>query len=129
LEWQDQYGDKLDWFMKLQEDLDKKAEKAGKESTLLPALAKRPEIFQDLVIFYNAFNAVSPSRQSGMGLGYIPLSEIRGYLDEFGVCGTEARLEWINWIQFIDRTYVRLHSEKKEKEAKSKTKSQRGNKK
>jgi len=64
-----------------------------------------------------------------MGLGYIPLSEIRVYLDEFGVRGVETRLEWINWIQFIDRTYVKLHSEKQEKESKNKTKSQRGSKK
>jgi hypothetical protein len=64
-----------------------------------------------------------------MGLGYIPLSEIRGYLNEFGVQGIETRLEWINRIQFIDRTYVRLHSEKQERESKSKKAKSRGGKK
>lgn len=72
-----------------------------------------PELFPDLMPFWVAFQQLSTSRQSGMGMGYIPLSEIRGYLDEYRIIEWEDRLEWIQWIQTIDRNFVSIHSESK----------------
>ena len=119
MEWQNKYGEKYDWFLKLQEDRDKEAAERGEEAELLPALQNRPEIFQDVVHYYIAFNELSASRQSGMGLGYIPYSEIRGYLNEHWIIDYEERLEWIQWIQFIDRLYVKIQSSEQEKKRKA----------
>ena len=120
MEWQNQYGEDYEWFLKLQESRDEKAAKAGKESSLLPALANKPDLFSDLIIYYQAFQAVSTSRDSGFGIGYIKLSEIRGLLDEWNLYNYEDRLEWIQWIQFIDRIFVKLQSDKQKKNKKSK---------
>ena len=61
------------------------AAERGEESTLLPALDRMPDLYEDMRFYYSVFNILSSSRQSGMGMGYIPISEIRGYLDELGI--------------------------------------------
>jgi hypothetical protein len=78
-----------------------------------------PELYQDIVPFYSAFNMLSTSRRSVFGIGYIPMSEIRGYLDELGVYQREERLEWISWIRFIDAKYVEIQANKNDKKSKS----------
>lgn len=45
----------------------------------------------------------------------IPLSEIRGYLDEVGIENYEERFEWIRWIQFIDSEFMAEDKKSKEK--------------
>jgi hypothetical protein len=107
--------------LKLQEDRNEKAEKAGKEPVILPALANQPDLFPDLAIFYNAFNALSTSRDSGFGMGYIKYSEISKYIDEWQIWNMEERFEWIHWIQTIDRIYVKLQSDKQDQDKKNKS--------
>jgi len=55
------------------------------------------------------------------GIGYIPFSEIKLFLDEFGIKDFIERQEYIKWIQFIDAEDVRLTAEKHNKKSKSKT--------
>jgi hypothetical protein len=81
------------------------------EGHTIPELQNQPELFSDLIFYYSAFQELSTSRQSGFGIGHIPRSEIRGYLDDYDITAFEERLECFRWIQFIDREFVKLHNE------------------
>jgi len=56
----------------------------------------------------------------GMGLGYIPYSEITCYLDENEILHPDERSQYRRFIVFLDNIYVKINNEKSE--AKSKTK-------
>lgn len=58
---------------------------AADTGTIPAALALLPVIDEDLGYICEAFNTLSPSRASGMGLGAIPLSEVVAYLQVFPV--------------------------------------------
>lgn len=116
------YGDQYEWFLKLQEERDQKAEAQDRESTLLPALASKPEIFPDLMLYWNAFQELTTSRDTGFGVGYIKYSEITNYLTEELIFEYSERREWIHWIQTIDRLWVKMQSEKQKKEQDRKNK-------
>jgi len=57
----------------------------------------------------------------GMGLGYIPYSEIICYLDEnkHRIVYRYERQEYIHWIQTIDHIYLNIQNEKDKKKKKS----------
>ena len=85
-------------------------------------LNDQPEMFEDLIIYWRAFNILSTSRQSGFGLGYIPFNQIVAFLDEERIVGYE-RGDYVEWIQTIDKIYVKVNSDQqKSKESKAKKK-------
>lgn len=68
-----QWADKIDFLMAIEE----------KRGYAPQALLDRPELDMTERWYMQAFATLSPSRQSGMGVGGIPLSEVRAYLDLF----------------------------------------------
>jgi hypothetical protein len=72
----------------------------------------QPELFNDMIPFWQAFHELSTSRQMGMGLGYIPYSTIVDYLNEEQIFNINERDEYRQWIQTIDRIYVELQNVK-----------------
>ncbi len=79
----------------------------------LPPLQEEPDLNDCIVPYWRAFTALASSRQSGMGLGYIPYSEIVFYLNENDIFDQEERERMLNIIQFIDGKYVELKNVKK----------------
>ena len=59
-----------------------------------------------------AYSELTTSRQMGMGLGYIPYSEICFWLDENQIWGMTDRKRFRHFINLIDRHYVNLENEK-----------------
>lgn len=55
-----------------------------------------------------------------MSVGAIPLSEIVAYLNLHFINDIDERLEYAKWIKFMDRVYLKLNSEKSDKESKEK---------
>lgn len=55
-----------------------------------------------------------------MSVGAIPLSEIVAFLDIHQITDIDERLEYSKWIRFLDHVYLKLNSEKSEKESKEK---------
>jgi len=104
-------GDKLSWFEQLE-----------REGRHIPLMDTRPELYPDLTKYFEAFNAVSSSRSTTFsGPGYIPISEIRQYLDEMQIFDFEERQEYIQWIQVLDNEYVGFqHRKIKKKQSKGK---------
>lgn len=91
------------------------------EGTHIPLLDTRPDLYPDLIKYFEAFNALSSSRTTSFsGAGHIPISEIRSYLDEMNTMDFEERQEYIHWIQTLDNEYVGFHSEKSKKRTKPK---------
>jgi hypothetical protein len=76
------------------------------------ALANPPELFYDAIPFWEAFSALSSSRQQGMGIGYIPYSEVSAYLDENEVFELEERHRFRHYIRVIDGVFVEKQSAK-----------------
>jgi len=113
MEWHLQYGEKLEWFLDLEAE--------GKS---VPALDTMPELFPDLKPYWDAFQTLSSSRQSGMGLGYIPFSEIIHYLGPnwLNITDLEERQDYVNFIRVLDHEYVKFQSNKAESDRKSKGK-------
>jgi len=69
----------------------------------------------DAIPYWVAFNSLSSSRQSGMGLGYIPYSEISSYLDDQGVWDIDDRSDYRHLITMLDSKFVELKSDSKPK--------------
>lgn len=69
----------------------------------MAVIDERPELFDDLLDVWEGFVLLSPSRQSGMGMGYIPLAEIKAYLELFGTYDVER---FVRLIRHVDREFV-----------------------
>ncbi|MCP3684780.1 MAG: hypothetical protein GY861_19095 [bacterium] len=78
----------------------------------LPPLQEEPDLNDCVVPYWRAFTTLAPSRQAGMGLGYIPYSEIICYLNENDIFDQEERARMLNVVQFIDSEYVILKNTK-----------------
>ena len=74
------------------------------------------------MVYYLAFNALSSSRQSGMGMGYIPYSEITDYLTENEIWLIEERKRFRHFITFIDGMFVSKEAKRSEAKNKKNTK-------
>lgn len=79
-----------------------------------------PELFFDAVPLWNAFRELSPSRQSGFSIGYIPYSEISSWLDEQHILNQEERIYYRKFIVFIDEIWVNCLSEKQTQKTQTK---------
>jgi hypothetical protein len=79
---------------------------------LSPALASKPELFPDLFEIWNAFWTLSPSRTMGFGsIGFVPLAEIKTYIDMHDVSDPEFFLQC---IREMDLSYVKWQEENQE---------------
>lgn len=85
------------------------------EGRNVPSLDNRPELDLGLLQYWEAFHVLSPSRQMGMAVGFIPLEEMRAYLDIFGIEEAEERRRLVQYIQTLDQVFVE-HQHKKSKE-------------
>ena len=74
-----------------------------------------PDLFFDAVPFWNAFQELSASRQSGFGIGHIPYSEISCWLDENDIISMETRRHYRRFISFIDGLWVGKMNEKQDR--------------
>jgi len=92
----------------------------------IPDALRIPDLFPDAMPFYQAFNDLSGSRNSGMSIGMIPFSEISSYLDEEQILSQEERGRWRHFITLIDAVWVSRQSESK-KQVKASMKQQRKN--
>ena len=86
-------------------------------------LEEEPDLPQYLICFWNV---LSSSRNSGMGLGAIPLPAYESYFRIFGVDSLEEQLDYLKFVGALDSTYLEWHSDenekkRQEKECKSKT--------
>ncbi len=79
---------------------------------------KEPELFFDAMPIWNAFRALSSSRNSGFSIGYIPFSEISDWLSENDIISLEERRHYRQFITFIDEIWVSRLSEKQSKKQK-----------
>ena len=110
LSWHLEYGNKNEWFEKLEEQ--------GEPD--IPALDTRPSLYPDLLLDWRAFHEISSSRPSGFGLSYIPLSQILAYMLIHGIVDYEERKELIKRIHILDNTFMAYHAEEKAKTKKKK---------
>ncbi len=65
--------------------------------------------------FWDAFWELTSSRNIGMTIGGIPYSEVVLWLNEHKISGTDNRLEYHQWIRFLDGKYIASTNEKKDK--------------
>lgn len=79
-------------------------------------LDNMPLLFSGLLPYWNAFWELSGSRSMGFGMGSIPYSEITGWLDENGVDHWQDRRDYREIIRFIDRAYLDITAEQREKD-------------
>ena len=99
---------KLEWVQQLEED--------GHDTTGM--LDDEPEMFSDLIVYWSAFHILSPSRSSGMSVGYIPLPAYESYFRIFGVDSLEEQLNYLKFVGVLDSEYLKWQGEKSEKERK-----------
>ena len=87
-------------------------------------LPPEPELYQDLHPYWNAFQIMTSSRNSGMSIGAIPLPAYESYFRIFGVDSLEEQLEYLKFVGTLDNEYLSWQGEKSDKEQnKNKSKS------
>lgn len=64
-------------------------------------------------MYLKDFYTLSSSRQSGMGLGAIPVSEILKFCEHFNIPDSD---DFLYVIQKIDNAYLEFHREKQEQD-------------
>ncbi|WP_298983488.1 hypothetical protein [uncultured Roseibium sp.] len=80
------------------------AQKTGK---VPPALKRKPELFEDLRLVWEAFKTLSPARQYYNGAPQpIPLSEILAYCQMFEINDLEERREFAEFIIEMDTVFI-----------------------
>lgn len=100
------WGDKIEFLEKRRE--------AGQAA---PALDNKPELKEDLVWYYQAFNFLSSRRPYSMSALPVPLSEFIAYLTLYPWHDPER---FVKYVAHLDTVY--LNEKAKQDEAKSKTK-------
>jgi hypothetical protein len=99
---------KLEWVRQLEED--------GHDTTGM--IDDEPELFRDLHTYWNAFQILSASRNSGMSIGAIPLPAYESYFRIFSVDSLEEQLEYLKFVGALDNTYLKWQGDENEKERK-----------
>ena len=100
-------GDKYDWFLNLQAD-----------GFPTPILDEEPFLEQEASYYWNIFTYLSNSRDIGMQMGYIHLSEMQAYCVLFNVDDPEEILALVEIISQVDGHYVEQQREKQKSDAK-----------
>ena len=110
--WHLKYGQKRDWFEEIEET-------EGKQFDFLD---EKPELYPDLYNDWKAFWMLSGSRQIGMGLGNIQISEIYAYMKMLEITDISERELLLTRIQILDRTYLNYQNDVREKKKSPKRK-------
>lgn len=76
-------------------------------------LLTKPRLYTWVEWYWEAFWMLDPGRPIYQGsLGRIPLSEIRAYIEIFGIVEIEAKLLFVKTMKALDSVYVKLQNEK-----------------
>lgn len=118
----------MKWSLKANEKVGKGDQTRGEWVEQLKAdghdttgmLEDEPELFDDLVPYWNAFHVLSSSRSSGMSIGAIPLPAYESYFRIFRIDSLEERLEYIHYVSILDGEFLKWQGEKSEKDRKKK---------
>lgn len=102
----------MDWFEQLEE--------SGEDTSGITG--DRPELFEYLVPYWNAFHVMSKSRSVGMGLGAIPLEAYESYFRIFGIDGLSERLEYITYVGALDSAYLEFQNQESKRKSDAKGK-------
>ncbi len=89
------------------------AERSGK---LPKALEQEPEVFEDMLPYWEAYGDLMHSRSIGMSVGPIPLSEIVAYLTLFP--GLREDL-LVRMVRELDEVYLEHHNAKQKQKTHS----------
>lgn len=79
------------------------------------ALKEEPVLSYVESYYMKVFSDLNSSRQSGMGVGPIPLSEIRAYCDMFGITDLNERADLLFIIQQMDEEFMNYCNSKNNK--------------
>ncbi len=73
-----------------------------------------PEVYDDLTWVTEAFCSITSSRQVGFGLGPIPLSEIKTYVELFPI--PEDLETFVRLLRTMDNEYLAIMAEKQKRD-------------
>ena len=89
----------------------------------IPEYDSRPLLYPDLHPEYRAFLELSSQRPAGFGVGAIPFSEIKAYMEIHGIFDdSDYKLLFLHRVTFLDSVYLEFHAEKARREAKNRGK-------
>lgn len=88
------------------------------DGNYVPILNEEPALDNICIFYINSFYILSNDRQSGFGIGSIPMQSMLKYLDELGYDQQQERLDFLHFIQFLDSEFVKFHRENKPAEKK-----------
>gem|GEM_PF-877422 len=71
-----------------------------------------PELDESMVFYWNAFVVLSQSRPIGLGVGAIPLSDMKAFCDLMEITGVEERMTFIRLMQAMDSIVVEQAQQK-----------------
>lgn len=92
-------------------------EQAGRD---VKALGHKVSVWPSLYHYMEAFEMLNGSRQTGFGIGYIPLSEIDAYCRIYEIRDLDDIELYVRFIRALDRVWVGHHNaQNKAKEVKS----------
>ena len=95
----------MEWTGK-SESLNKLAELRAKKGLSTPAIDDRPEIYEDLIEAWQAFQELNQSRQVGLSANPILVSEIKAWLELHNINDLDERLELHKLIRILDQTWL-----------------------
>ena len=100
------HAEKADWFASLESE--------GLEVPI--EYADPPDLFPDLNLDWKAFMVLSGSRQTGMnGPLNITVSEVLSYCELLGINDPDSRVILLERIQILDSEYMKVISEKQQR--------------
>ena len=68
----------------------------------MPALDRKPRLYEDLRLVWDAFIDLRSSRQNDMAASAIPVSEIAAWMDVFGLRDSEQRMMFYKLVRALD---------------------------
>lgn len=75
------------------------------------------EVDDSLFHYWTAFWELDCSRQIGLGIGPIPVSEIKAYCDLCGIGNPIERHRLMRMVQVLDREYLAIEAERRDQKA------------
>lgn len=102
-------GDNLGYFRLLSEE----------RGSLVPALQSQPELYPDVIVFWEAFNELSTHRQSGFAANPISVADIKAYSDLMG-WGAWMGSQLMKYVRALDQAYLEWVNTPKEDRGKKK---------
>lgn len=103
-------------------------ERRARQGKPTPAIDNQPELFEDLIPVWEAFEDLAKARQRDLGTPLpITFAEITAWLDLHGIEGHDTRLEWAGLIRALDETWLRIEGAKAEERRKADADADRSN--